>query len=174
MKTKLETYLKNTFPKSDLQVSFLEVVTEYQIGISLDLREGKYSTPETLYNAFQKSVDVFNSIFDSAETPIFALVNQWDTSPSEYLESCFTNPEKDSETWLSFDAKDVRKQTLYVKKRDEINYYKLFQAIINVDCQVEPMLNSRIYFIEPKKHITFLFWDSCLYVGSNDANQIAI
>jgi len=176
MKLQLENYLKTNFPKSDLDAgSFLEVVFEPMVSVNLDLTN-RDNTPEMQYNALCRATDVFYDVFKSNESTVWVLINEWKTNISDYLIEQFQNLSENSHSWVSFDQHTSRDRTqvFLIKERNEINYLKIFQAIINGDNKKQPMIKDRIYFINPATDIIFHFWDGCIYLGSKDTKQMEL
>src|SRR5690606_24706413 len=112
----------------------------------------------------------FNKIFDKEDEPIWVLINEWDIYPTDYNIDQFENLNPENcYSWNSFDELNEvdRQQVFIIKRRKEINFNNLFQAIINTEFDVEPKFSCRMYFINPVKDVVFMLWDGCITIDSN-------
>lgn len=173
MKKILEDFLYNNFPNSELATSFCEINTTVNLAIDLGLYP-KINQLEQSDFAFDRSIKVFSKIFDKHE-PIWILVNEWNLSNICCSISYFKNKSPENcVSWKSFDksAEIEREQTFLIKQHEEIDLVNLFTALINSQTGAKPMLDSRIYFINPVVGIIFILWDGMITIESNDYNKL--
>lgn len=172
LKFQLEDYLNTYFPNSCLHTSFLEINTNVYFRIELGLYP-LINPVEQAETALNKAIDVFNFIFD-IHKPIWILISEWGMSNNDYKGLFYNNTSDNYISWIAYDeyVEKNRVQKFMIKYYSEINIVDLFKAIINAELKIEPMIESRIYFIEPTNNIVFIFWDAVIYIGSNKDENI--
>lgn len=170
MKSILEGYLTEMFPKSNLNAGFCEVDGE-MIYADLALTIERNSK-NMLKHAVNISLDIYNQIFDSTEI-VWVLVNGWDNPIPTFVLEQFQGSHNKSIKWTSFDECYgwEREQIFYIQKHNEINLKNIFTGIINCAQGVEPRIDNRIYFINSKIHVAFILWDSGISIISNQSNN---
>ncbi|MBC7654203.1 MAG: hypothetical protein H7098_06980 [Oligoflexus sp.] len=170
----LEDYLRNKFPRSELNASFCEFITPHSETIGLGLYP-KIDYVKQSEFALIKAVEIFDKIFDQPDEPIWVLINEWDLYPTDYNIDQFKNlNEENCFSWNSFDETNEvdRQQVFTIKARNEINLDNLFQAIINAEFDVNPQISCRMHFINPIKNIVFTFWNSRIIIESFDKYNV--
>ena len=160
----LNTYLINTFPKSNLSSQFGEIECEFHFTISIVTN--KVIKGYTFSNEIGFIIGIFDLIFNLEDECIWVLINEWDIFGDGYTIDQFNGASDQFGYWISSDEGTSRKQLFFIKKKCEINYRNLFFALLTNE------INSRIFFIDPTENIVFIFWDNSVYVGSKDLKKI--
>src|SRR5690606_30982952 len=79
------------------------------------------------------------------------------------------------EAWQSFDeTHEIKREQIIIETTlDNINYKNILCKFIERDYDDTPdLITSRIYFIHPEKHMYYLYFDSHVYVGSQDVTKL--
>jgi hypothetical protein len=154
LRYKLTRYLDEVFPRSDLTIEFGEIECNYCFTISTNRNEPK------------NAIDIFEYFFTATEGKIWILINEFDKYVSDYSINQFADKYNDCDSWtLEIEGFKMRKSFL-MKFKNEINYVNLLKA----PCDIEK--DNRIYFIEPKQNVVFMYWDDSIMIGSNHAEVI--
>jgi len=169
MKSILENYLSKYYDKSDLTEPFCEVNDDFEI-ICLGFKVG-INNPNQIESAFQKSIDIFNSIFNENDK-VWILINGWKDPISDYVTNLFGNPTLDSCKWESYNESDgwSREQIFLIRNKEDIDFKQLFRSILNTEQNIAPRIDNRIHFINPIIHKTFMLWDGGISLGKRKSN----
>jgi len=168
-------YIKAHFPNSNLNASLCEVWADYELHISTWLGQGKHSKQDLMVGS-QLGINIFEDLFLGHSEPLYALINQWETRRDIYMFNQFKGLKGgDFEAWESFDETHEvqREQILLETTLDNINYRNIVSRFVHRDYDETPdLITSRIYFIHPKKHMYYLYFDNCVWLGSKDVDNL--
>jgi uncharacterized protein YcfL len=167
LKKRLDKFLAETFPHSNLKEEFGEIVCESGFTISLPLQ--KIGVPTNVTDGTQTAISIFDYIFSLSNQSIWALINDWSINGSDFVLDQFNKKHENSDSWESnLMGENKRRQIFLIKEKSEINYINLFKGLAsNV-----PYIKSRIYFIDPLANIVFMFWDNSIYIGCKSSEII--
>lgn len=175
MKNQLILYLKHHFPQSNLNASLGEVRTDYELLMSTWLGYNKH-TKQELKNSSRLAIDIFEELFLGHAEPLYALINQWDTRRDIYMFNQFRGlNDGNYEAWESFDeTHEVQREQIIIQTTlGNINYKNIISKFVERDYDDAPdLITSRIFFIHPEKHMYYLYFDSQVYVGSQDVAKL--
>lgn len=168
-------FTANIFPNSNLNASLCEVCADYELMMSTWLGYNKHSKQE-LQKASQLAVNIFEDLFLGHSEPLCALINQWDTRRDIYMFNQFRGLNSGNyEAWQSFDeTHEVQREQIIIQTTlDNIKYQNIIRKFVERDYNDTPdLITSRIFFIHPEKHMYFLYFDSCVWLGSQDATKL--
>ncbi len=167
--------LQYHFPQSNLDASLCEVWADYELHICTWLGYDKHSKQE-LQKVAKLAADVFEDLFLGYSEPLYALINQWDTRRDIYMFNQFKRlNESNYKTWESFDeTHEIKREQIIIETTlDNINYKNILNKFVERDYDDTPdLVTSRIYFIQPEKHMYFLYFDGEVCVGSKDVTKL--
>lgn len=131
---------------------------------------------QDLDKASSLAIDIFEDIFLGYSEPIYVLINQWDIRRDICMFNQFKGLNKSNyEAWESFDETHQvqREQILIEATLDNISYQSILSKFVERDYDNTPdLITSRIFFIHPQKHMYYLYFDSQVYVGSQDITTL--
>lgn len=177
LRDKLKSYLLNNFPLSDLNARFGEIVCDYSFTISTVLCP--YNEPTLILDKTHIATQVFEYFFSDETEEVWALINEWDIFEQRITMNQFTWNETNRDSWFYKPVDEqlgtrevIAKQTFLVINKTDVNYKGLFTALTSIDRINQPQPNSRVYFINPKTKVIFLFWDDSVFVGCKNIKTI--
>lgn len=175
MKVFFEKYLKTNHPQSNLSSSLCEVWADHELDISTWLGYDKHSKQD-LQKVSQLAINIFEDLFLGYSGPLYALINQWDTRRDIYMFNQFRGLDDNNyEAWQSFDETHEvqREQVLIETALSNINYQDIISKFVDRNYDHTPgLITSRIFFIHPKTHMYYLYFDSCVCLGSKDVTNL--
>ena len=172
MKQFINAFLKLNFPGSNLSMSHFEIETKVHTSVNLGL--GFKNSVDEMSTALKMAIELFESLFKDETQKVWIIINEYSSLSSNYLLEQFDNLKNNYYDENVYDEYLEKNRGLFIlhKNRNQINYSKFFQAIINCEDKVEPMIKERIFFIEPNSKIVFMLWDSVIEIGTNQVSDI--
>ena len=143
----------------------------------------KSCSDERLHQAYFRSFDLIQQIFNSTDELLYLLVNDYGpgdfftNTPSEYVYTLITDyRHHDQEELVYVDDEDKKQkflQNIYTLQWSQIDYKKILEGIANLEQGREPGVSQAIFFINFHDDIIFYMYDDrgCL-IASKTADKI--
>lgn len=163
------------FYQSNLNAILFEIETEYELHISTWLGYEQHSQQEIAGMA-DLSYKVFEDVFASSKEDVYALVNHWDLRRDVYMLNQFEaykNGSFESRIFVDETQEVEKTQISFNTTINAINYKNILRKFLERDYDDENQINSRIFFVHPKRKMYFLYFDSMIMVGSDHLDPIA-
>lgn len=158
----------------NLNAIFFEIEAKYEIGISTWLGSSKH-TKEEFELMYETLLNVFEDVFDSSSESLSVIVNHWDMQKDVYMLNQFEAYKNGSFECRIFvdETQEVEKtQISFNTIINAINYKNILRKFLERDYDDENQINSRIFFVHPKRKMYFLYFDSMIVVGSDHLTSI--